>query len=585
MNQEPSPPLARLLRYDPEPGASRRMRDIGVIAQDPSVQVDGRVLRSTVSVPAERLEPGPRGTRFHVVDYDATHRRLVAPGDWSEAIATAPDADLVAEPAVRAQQVYAVAARTLEIFENALGRRLPWSFPGHQLYLVPAAFAEPNAFYDPDNGAILFGYFTPSADDPRGATVPCVYTSLSHDVVAHETTHAILDGMRRRFEEPSLPDQAAFHEALADIVALLSVFSLPEVVGRLLPGDADARLLAADDASRDGLARGALFGLAEQVGAETSAHGGALRRAVKLEPRTDYLDSPRYREAHARGDILVAAVAGALLSIWVGRLSGLHDRGQPLNRARAAEEGAKAAAHLLTMSIRAIDYLPPLDVAFADFLAALIASDQEVVPDDHHGYRASIVRSFASYGIRAAAPQPVQVVGRKHAFRYAGIHADELHRRDEIYRLIWQNADLLEIPVEYYVAVEDAQASARVGPDGFVVREIVATYVQLLTGTLAELQALAVRHGGELVPSTPVKPSTKVQLQGGGTVIFDEFGRLKYHHPKPLLDWARQGARLGYLAAHGLTGAKGAIGSSLALPLGLRFAVMHGDAGDEAETW
>jgi len=35
--------------------------------------------------------------------------------------------------------------RTLAAFESALGRRLPWAFGGHQLYLVPHAFSEANA--------------------------------------------------------------------------------------------------------------------------------------------------------------------------------------------------------------------------------------------------------------------------------------------------------------------------------------------------------------------------------------------------------------------------------------------------------
>src|SRR5438093_1569463 len=53
---------------------------------------------------------------------------------------------------------------------------------------------------------------------------------LSHDIIAHETTHALLDGMHSRFIEPTHPDALAFHEAFADIVALFQHFSFPEVL-------------------------------------------------------------------------------------------------------------------------------------------------------------------------------------------------------------------------------------------------------------------------------------------------------------------------------------------------------------------
>ena len=90
-----------------------------------------------------------------------------------------------------------------------------------------------------------------------------------------------------------------------------------------------------------------------------------------MKPSTRLLEDPSYDEPHARGEILVAAVMQAFLAIWESRLVGLHEKGQPANLERAAEEGAKSAGHLLQVCIRAIDYLPPLDVSFADFHAAI----------------------------------------------------------------------------------------------------------------------------------------------------------------------------------------------------------------------
>jgi Zn-dependent metalloprotease len=57
-----------------------------------------------------------------------------------------------------------------------------------------------------------------------------VFTCLSHDIIAHETTHALLDGVHPFFGEPSNMDVLALHEAFADIVALFQHFSHPQVL-------------------------------------------------------------------------------------------------------------------------------------------------------------------------------------------------------------------------------------------------------------------------------------------------------------------------------------------------------------------
>src|SRR5690606_10226694 len=104
-----------------------------------------------------------------------------------------------------------------------------------------------NAYYDPDLRALCFGYVKagPQAAGrlQKGAHV---FTSLSHDVIIHETAHALLDGMRPLLMLPSNPDVAAFHEGFADLIALLMRFRYREVVLRGLEesnGALDARLL------------------------------------------------------------------------------------------------------------------------------------------------------------------------------------------------------------------------------------------------------------------------------------------------------------------------------------------------------
>src|SRR5262249_8439957 len=196
--------------------------------------------------------------------------------------------------------------RTLARFELALGRRCNWGSAGHQIHVAPHAFADANAFYSKEDRGIFFGYFMGIDGSP-------IFTCLAHDVVAHETTHALLDGLRGRYMEPSSPDQAAFHEGFADVVALLSLFSLQDVVRALLDlGQGGGKTIDQKYLTRAALQNSVLLGLAEQMGGELSrVRGQALRRSVGLPPGKPYMSAkqyPEFVEPHRRGELIVAAV-------------------------------------------------------------------------------------------------------------------------------------------------------------------------------------------------------------------------------------------------------------------------------------
>ena len=57
-----------------------------------------------------------------------------------------------------------------------------------------------------------------------------MFTCLSHDIIAHEVTHAIVHRLRPYFLEPTNVDVLAFHEAFSDIVALFQRFSYRELL-------------------------------------------------------------------------------------------------------------------------------------------------------------------------------------------------------------------------------------------------------------------------------------------------------------------------------------------------------------------
>ncbi len=402
----------------------RRLR---VFAFDPllSNQLETLAINQvTLQVPWEDgLLPGPVGEYLEIVDYDPELNGCHEPIDLNHPHLLATDGLPPSEgnKKFHQQMVYAVTMTTIRHFEKALGRRAMWAphrfhttASGEnefvaRLRIFPHAMREANAYYSPEKKAILFGYFPASTSAP-GRNLPggTVFTCLSHDVIAHETTHALLDGMHQRFIEPSNPDVLAFHEAFADIVALFQHFTFPDLLRHQIAK------------TRGDLTDQNLLGqLAQQFG-EAVGTGGALRDSLgKVNPKTKRWEPTppnstailETNEPHARGAILVAAVFDAFLSIYRRRStdllriatggSGVLSVGElhPDLVNRLATEAGKSAHQILTMCIRALDYCPPVDITFGEYLRALITADTELIQDDDLGYRIAVTEAFRRRGL------------------------------------------------------------------------------------------------------------------------------------------------------------------------------------------
>jgi hypothetical protein len=85
--------------------------------------------------------------------------------------------------------------------------------------------------------------------------------------------------------------------------------------------------------------------------------------------------------------------------------------------------------------------------------------------------------------------------------------------------------------------VNSVRPVLRVSRDGTVLRETVAEYVQTLSVYSTELAHLNIRK------PKGMRLSRVIHLYGGGSLIFDEYGRLKYHIGTGVVRPA-QGARL-----------------------------------------
>jgi hypothetical protein len=455
-----------------------------VIALDPTVRgANGKIVTARIEIPNEELSPGPRGYRVQVVDYDASNRILYKTEPYRESDLTKVPSYPERDRAFHARNTYAIVMRVLARFERALGRRVSWSFPGHQLTIAPHAFLDLNAFYSKEDRAIFFGYYP----GDRGM----VFTCLSHEVIAHETTHALVDGLRSSYLRPSSPDQAAFHEAFADIVALLSVLSLREVAsaGLDLATSLNKSLVKASALTETALKKGVLLGLAKQVGEVMyGTHGVALRRSIELPVDPKLKDSEEFQECHRRGELLVAAVLGAFLKVWKRRIDlyGKLQRGM-VSRVGVVDAAVETADHLLTMSIRALDYCPPTDLLFGDFLSAMLTADYETHRDDsRYKYREALRHSFRAFGFLPGSEEPDQpepgLWGPPDSIDglfYSRTHLESMqHDADEIFRFLWENRAPLKVDEDAYTNVHDVMPCYCVSSDGFLLHETVATYTQ-----------------------------------------------------------------------------------------------------------
>ena len=394
--EQTRPEFRQLRIYAIDPMVSRAPEHQATV----HIRFEALELRPAVDATTAHDQVSFAGERVEVVDVDAGG----TPAAWFRPVYL-DDANIAmqhglepseSDPQFHQQMVYAVAMRTLEQFDRALGRVV--YFNGRRrLRLVPHAFRGSNAFYHPKMRAVLFGYFRASKEAP-GDNLPgqTIFTCLSHDIVAHEVTHAIVDRLRPSFNVATNPHVRAFHEGFADIVAVFQRLSFRDLVQRAL-----------QDAQGDIRQSRLLSDIAAQFG-QGLGNGKALRTALENETKIQDV-----KEDHALGAVLVAAVFEGFYSTYERRTAdliriatggtGVLPRGalHPDLVARLSGECVRTAQAVLTMCIRAFDYLPPADVTFGAFLRALVTADWELNPLDEVGLRAALIEACRRRGIFA----------------------------------------------------------------------------------------------------------------------------------------------------------------------------------------
>jgi len=156
----------------------------------------------SASIPANGITPGPDNSR---IDTEGN----VKPDDKGNMIFSPGEAEFVNV------QTFVTADKTIKTMEAYLGRKIGWSFGREQIALHPDKGKMMNAYYNKKDGSLNFFHFT---DKKTGETI---HTGKSYETVAHETGHALLDGLRPGILGWNIETEA-LHEAFADIVSMLS---------------------------------------------------------------------------------------------------------------------------------------------------------------------------------------------------------------------------------------------------------------------------------------------------------------------------------------------------------------------------
>ena len=256
-----------------------------------------------------------------------------------------------------AVHTFAIVRMTLSMFQRALAvdgtaAPLPWQWNSASntdpLRVYPHGLPNVmNAYYSRSDRALKFGDFIPSGATER------VYTCRSLDIVAHETGHAVLDGLKPNWLLNNNPPQTGgLHESFGDLTAIflaLSQLDQVEAVIAQTKADLHDKTFLADLAEQFGLALGRPNGLRNadnniklsEAGTEVHAISQVFTGAIYdiLADIFDHERNPSLRDDAAVlltcGSYLCSLVLRALLAAPSRAATYAHVANQMLSLAQA----------------------------------------------------------------------------------------------------------------------------------------------------------------------------------------------------------------------------------------------------------
>jgi hypothetical protein len=453
---------------------------VPVLIKDPEVSryKDLPPVEDFVVEQEELFLDGPVSRRLAILDFDADAgglregARFVPAAPGASAFGrydVASRSELAADDFIQASTFGGV-LKTLYLFEepDTLGRAVGWAFDGSQLLVVPRAGEWGNAFYERESRSLQLFYVKP---DSRHT----IYACHSMDILAHETAHAVLDGIAPDLYDSLLPESLALHEAVADLTTLLMAFSSRKLAEHVLEQTGGSITTPS-----------AFTEIAEQFGA--AIHPGQEGLRNLFNDRT--MKNVDTSEPHALSEVLSGALYRVMVRIHeelksesanqskrasslivpaeVARWQQTAPESEAAYQARRKLAGrdkgtTKSAAAMRALWIaaqrfkrtvlRALDYLPPGEATFADYGRAIIASDQASHPDSGQ-QREWLKAEFVKRGIVGAKKELEVKTNYRHPL-VAGLDLEELVRSDWLaYEFANRARSLLAIPPSIPFKVE-----------------------------------------------------------------------------------------------------------------------------------
>ncbi|HJW33928.1 MAG TPA: hypothetical protein VJ505_11230 [Holophagaceae bacterium] len=336
--------------------------------QDPSVGEPGLRIHY---VPTYTYS-GPKDARITTELPGTTPVSKNAQGDFIFAL-NSPELDCA--------HTFAIVRDTLTMYQRVRGgAQIPWAWNvgGNTDTLVayPRAGVTANAYYSRAQKSLKFFYFTPT-----GASAP-VYTCRSLDIVAHETGHAVLDGLKPGWLAGGNPPQTGgLHESFGDLTAIFLALSQLDQV------EAAIALTKANLHDKNFLAA-----LAEQFGSALGLPQG-LRNADN-----DLKLSQVGNEVHAISQVFTGGIYDVLADIFAfekNRQAGVKDPARVL---------LEVGAHLCKLLITAIEAAPASAATYADVVnQMLVASHAAGDPVVYRTY----IRNRFTYREVVVSPTPL----------------------------------------------------------------------------------------------------------------------------------------------------------------------------------